>query len=50
MDHAPFIWAAYALSAVVLAWTAIAPLLRRRRALAQLRLANTMEASDDTDA
>lgn len=36
MDHTPFIWSAYGLTAAVLAWTALAPVLRRRRTLAQL--------------
>ncbi|MEJ2533979.1 MAG: heme exporter protein CcmD [Gammaproteobacteria bacterium] len=31
MDHAPFILAAYAAASVVLAWCAIAPLLRVRQ-------------------
>ena len=48
MDHAPFIWSAYGLSAVVLAWTALAPILRRRRTLRQLRQSILTERSDDT--
>lgn len=49
MDHAPFIWSAYGLSALVLAWTALAPMLRRRRALERLKQANPAESIDDTD-
>jgi heme exporter protein CcmD len=49
MDHAPFIWTAYGASAVVLIWTALAPLLRSRRALANLRLASPTEHSHDAD-
>jgi len=29
MNHAPFIWAAYAVGAVVLLWCGLAPLVRK---------------------
>lgn len=50
MDHAPFIWSAYGASAIVLIWTALAPMLRRRRTLANLQIVSTTERSDDTHA
>ena len=30
MSHAPYIWAAYSIGAIVLLWCAVAPLLRRK--------------------
>jgi len=30
MNHAPFIWASYAVGVIVLAWCALAPLARKR--------------------
>jgi len=38
MDHWPFIWSSYAVSAVILLWTALSPLLRQRTALRNIRL------------
>ena len=38
MDHAPFIWSSYIVSALILLWTAVAPLLRQRTALRNIRL------------
>jgi len=38
MDHWPFIWSSYAVSAVILLWTAFAPLVRQRTALRNIRL------------
>lgn len=50
MDHAPFIWAAYSVSAVVLAWVAIAPLFRQRQAVRAAQLAKRRkEAMNDAD-
>jgi heme exporter protein CcmD len=37
MNHAPFIWAAYSIGAVVLAWCAIAPLLRKKTAIRDIQ-------------
>jgi heme exporter protein CcmD len=37
MNHTPFIWAAYAIGAVVLTWCAVAPLLRKRAVLRDVR-------------
>jgi heme exporter protein CcmD len=39
MDHGPFIIAAYAASALVLGWCALAPVLRGRRLRRELRAA-----------
>lgn len=38
MDHAPFIWSSYIVSGLILLWTAVAPLLRQRSALRNIRL------------
>ncbi len=37
MSHTPFILASYLISAVVLLWAALTPVLGRRNLLAQLR-------------
>ena len=37
MNHAPFIWAAYAIGTVVLIWCAVAPLVRRKTITADIR-------------
>jgi heme exporter protein CcmD len=37
MSHLPFIWAAYSLGTVVLLWCALAPLVRKRAALRDIR-------------
>jgi heme exporter protein CcmD len=37
MSHLPFIWAAYSLGTVVLLWCALAPLIRKRAALRDIR-------------
>lgn len=50
MDHTPFIWSAYGLSALVLAWAALSPVLRRRHALANLERLGHTERSHDTHA
>ena len=38
MDHAPFIWSAYGITALVLLWTAVAPLLRQKKALRNIQI------------
>ena len=38
MDHAPFIWSSYIASAVILLWAAVAPLLKQRGAIRDIRL------------
>lgn len=40
MSHFPFIFASYSVAAVLLAWCAAAPLLRKRRLIRDLRLTN----------
>lgn len=37
MDHAPFIWSSYGLTAVILLWTAIMPLFKQKSALRKMR-------------
>jgi len=48
MDHAPFIWWSYAVAALVLAWAALAPLGRKRRAIRNIELLKNQEPDDDT--
>jgi heme exporter protein CcmD len=51
MSHTPFILAAYAIGAVVLFWCAVAPLLRKKSAVRDIRrLIQIEERSRDTDA
>ncbi|MBT8059601.1 MAG: heme exporter protein CcmD [Xanthomonadales bacterium] len=37
MSHTPFIWAAYAIGTVVLAWCAFAPLVRKKAVMRDIR-------------
>jgi heme exporter protein CcmD len=51
MSHAPFIWAAYAIGAVVLLWCALAPLARKRNISRDIRrLIQLEEAERDSHA
>ncbi|MEJ8568536.1 heme exporter protein CcmD [Elongatibacter sediminis] len=50
MNHQPFIWSAYAISAIVLIWTALAPVLRRRRTIDYLKQVNRTDPTHDTHA
>ena len=45
MDHTPFIVASYSISAVVLTWVAIAPVLRMRRLRRELAARYRREAA-----
>jgi len=36
-EYAAYVWSSYAIFAVVIAWQAIVPFLRRRRLIAELR-------------
>jgi len=54
MNHAPFIWSSYIVSALILLWTAIAPLLKQHSALRNIRLLEQNkpdpgEPQDDTN-
>jgi heme exporter protein CcmD len=49
MNHAPFIWAAYAATALILLWTAVSPLLKAGKARRAIRLIVSLERTDDTD-
>ncbi len=40
MNHAPFIWASYAISAVVLLWVAVAPLISKKTVIKNIRTYN----------
>ena len=37
MSHMPFIWAAYTVGTVVFVWCALAPLVRKRAAIRDIR-------------
>jgi heme exporter protein CcmD len=50
MSHTPFIWAAYSIGAVVLLWTALAPMLRKKAVTRDIRrLIQLEERSIDSD-
>ena len=46
MNHAPFIWAAYTIGAVVLMWCAIAPLVRKKSITRDIRKLIQLEDLD----
>lgn len=48
-DHASFIWLSYGLGAIVLAWTALSPLLKKRKALEQIKLIQKREIQNDSN-
>ena len=51
MSHAPFIWGAYSIGAVVLLWCAVAPLLRKKSITRDIRrLIQIEERSRDSNA
>lgn len=50
MDHAPFIWSSYGISALILLWSAIAPLIKQRNVRRDIRLLMQKENQHDTDA
>lgn len=51
MNHAPFIWASYAIGTIVLVWGAVAPLVRKKAVSKNIKLFNqAREQSSDTDA
>jgi heme exporter protein CcmD len=37
MSHTPFIWASYLISGAVLIWVAVAPVLRQKKLVRQLK-------------
>ena len=50
MSHAPFIWASYSISVVVLLWCALAPLAKRRSVTADIkRMIQSKEGARDSD-
>ena len=50
MNHAPFIWAAYGLSALILLWTALSPIIQLARLKRSLKQLPGQEIPDDTHA
>lgn len=50
MNHAPFIWASYAIGTIVLLWCALAPLMRKRAVLSDIqKLGQIKEINRDSD-
>lgn len=50
MSHTPFIWAAYSIGTVVLLWCGLAPLLRKKSAIREIRrIIQTEERSNDSN-
>jgi len=50
MNHAPFIWASYAISALVLLWIAVAPLISKKAVIKNIRTFNlAKERNRDPD-
>jgi heme exporter protein CcmD len=50
MNHAPFIWASYLTSTIVLLWSALAPLISKKTAIRNIRTFNlAQEQGSDTD-
>lgn len=45
MDHAPFIWSSYGISAVILLWAALAPLFKQANAQRAMRRLQQIESS-----
>ncbi len=51
MNHAPFIWASYIISILVLLWSAVAPLISKKAVIKNIRTFNlAKEQSRDPDA
>jgi len=48
MNHAPFIWGAYGLNALILLWTAFSPVIQLARLKNNLRQLQSQEDPDDT--
>jgi heme exporter protein CcmD len=46
-EHADFIWLSYGLGAVILLWTALSPLLKKRRAMANIKLIQNRKIRND---
>lgn len=40
MNHAPFIWGSYVISAIVLLWAAVAPLISKKTIVRNIRTFN----------
>ena len=50
MSHTPFIWAAYSIGTIVLLWTALAPLVRKKAVTRDIkRLIQLEERSNDAN-
>ena len=50
MDHTPFIIGAYAIGFVVLLWTAVAPLVRKKNVVRDIRRLIEIEERNDSNA
>lgn len=45
--HGPYVWSAFGVSALVLAWNVVQPLLRRRQLVRELRASWRREQNED---
>ena len=46
MSHTPFIWAAYSIGTIVLLWCALAPLMRKKAVIRDIRRLIQIEERD----
>ena len=46
MSHTPFIWAAYSIGTIVLLWCALAPLMRKKAVVRDIRRLIQIEERD----
>ena len=49
MDHTPFIIAAYAIGFIVLLWTAVAPLVKKKNVVRDIRRLIEIEERNDSN-
>ena len=49
MDHTPFIVGAYGIGSVILLWTALAPLLRKKNVVRDIRRLIQIEERNDSN-
>ena len=47
MDHTPFIIGSYAIGAIVLLWTAVAPLIKKKAVVRDIRRLTQIEERND---
>ncbi|MFP4208039.1 MAG: heme exporter protein CcmD [Wenzhouxiangella sp.] len=45
-EYAPYVWTSYGIFAIIVAWQALQPLLKRRRLMAELREEQALERGE----